>query len=275
VNPRDEPHANQRTNPIDAAFGRLQRERRRGLIPFLVGGHPSKDQFPDLLHAVDDAGADVIEVGLPFSDPIADGPVIASAMHRTLSAGVTIEAVLTSTQQAARDLRAPLAAMTSVSLIHRSGPLAFCQRLKDAGFAGVIVPDAPLEESPPIADAAASQGLTATLLVAPSTPPERAAEIARLSSGFLYLLARAGVTGERPGAPAPDLQTRVNALRQATDLPIACGFGIATPEHARAVTRTADAAIVGSAIVNAIDQAERPAHEAAQLVAELRRAIDA
>mgnify|MGYP006278006257 FL=1 len=277
MSPRSSAHTNPTTNPIEAAFERLRAEKRRGLIPFLIGGHPTIDHFRNLLLAVDDAGADVIEVGLPFSDPIADGPVIASAMHRTLDAGVTIDAALNATQQTAHDLRAPLAAMTSVSLIHRSGPDAFCRRLKDAGFAGIIVPDAPLEEAPPIADAAASHGLTTTLLIAPSTPADRAEKIARKSSGFIYLLARAGVTGERTNAPAPDLEHRVDSLRRATDLPIACGFGIATPEHARSVTRTADAAIVGSAIIRAIDLAEHtdPAKAAAALVAALRQAIDA
>jgi tryptophan synthase alpha chain len=167
--------------------------------------------------------------------------------------------------------------MTSVSIMHRMGYHNAAQRFADAGFAGIIVPDAPLDETTDIADAATDAGLALTLLVAPTTPPERAALIARVCTGFVYLLARAGVTGERSTAPAADIADAVANLRPHTGRPIACGFGVATPEHAHAVTRHADAAIVGSAIVRRITEhaGDDPAAHAARFVRDLRDAIDA
>jgi tryptophan synthase alpha chain len=258
---------------VAQVFDDLRTRGARGLIPFVVGGHPSVQRTTETLLAIDRAGADIIEIGLPFSDPIADGPVIADAMHRALNAGVMLRSLFAATREARADLAAPLVAMTSVSLAHRVGLERFMGDLADAGFDGVIVPDAPLEETPPIAHAAAAAGLTASPLVAPTTPPQRAAQIARHANGFIYLLARAGVTGERDTAPTDGLADRIAAIRAHTDLPIACGFGISRPEHAHAVTRHADAAIVGSALVRRMNSDDQ--NEPARFIAELRAAIDA
>lgn len=262
-------------NRIDAVFAQLRTTQRRALMPFVCGGHPRAGTTAAVLPALERAGASVIEVGIPFSDPIADGPVIAAAMHAALKAGATPESVFAEVASVRGRMNAGLVAMCSVSIVRRMGAtqshsgagsgatggspvLGFVRRARAAGFDGLIIPDAPLEESGDLIAAARDEGLTLSLLIAPTTPADRAARIAAASSGFVYLLARAGITGET--AAAPQVASRVSELRRVTKLPIACGFGIATPEHVRAVvgpppSGDADAAIVGSALVRAMDAA--------------------
>lgn len=254
-------------NRIDAIFRDLRRANRRALMPFVCAGYPGPGGLGDTLRAIEGAGASIVEIGIPFSDPIADGPVIAAAMHQALLAGCTPERVFEEVRGVRDTLSIGLVAMVSVSLVYRTGD-AFLRRAAEAGFDGVILPDVPLEEAPPYLQAAKDAGLTATLLVAPTTPPDRAARIAQACTGFVYMLARTGITGERDDAP--EIADRVTALRQVTQLPIACGFGISTPEHVRAVVRDADAAIVGSAMVRRMGEASRNAPAAAaELVANL------
>lgn len=242
-------------NRIDAAFARLKERGQGGLMPFVCAGAPTADALTEVLPALSDAGAAVIEVGVPFSDPIADGPVIAAAMHDAIGRGTTPARVFEQVRAVRDRVESGVVAMVSVSLVHAmGGPGAFCQRAKESGFDGCIFPDAPLEESGELASACAEHGLTCSLLVAPSTPAERAAAIAERCTGFVYLLARAGLTGER--SEAPEVGERVRMLRSVTRLPIACGFGISTPEHVRAVVEHADAAIVGTALVRRLDRAK-------------------
>lgn len=240
---------------IDLLFSKHRANGSRSLIPFLCGGYPSPDHTAPLLEALDAAlPATIIEVGLPYSDPVADGPVIAHAMHAALGAGASPLDVISEVASIRGRLSSCVVAMMSISIVMRlGGPGAFAARLGDAGFDGMICPDAPLEESGPLIDAASHHGLSLAMLIAPTTPVIRAAAIAKACTGFVYLLARAGVTGER--SEAPDIAPPVARLRAATELPIACGFGIATPEHVRAVTAHADAAIVGSAMVRRIGDA--------------------
>lgn len=223
-------------------------------MPFVCAGHPQPGSLPGLLGALERAGASIAEIGIPFSDPIADGPVIASAMHRALEQGVTPGSVFEQVGLLRGSTGLGLVAMVSASIVYRAGgPEGFAERAAAAGFDGVIYPDVPLEESDALLGAARERGLTATLLIAPTTSLERAEAIARACTGFVYLLARTGITGER--GDAPDVGRRVERVREWTDLPIACGFGISTAEHVRAVVAHADAAIVGSALVRRIDQA--------------------
>ena len=257
---------------VATVFDELAEKNEKTVIPFVCGGHPSLDATGELVAQLDGAGARVIEVGVPFSDPIADGPVIARAMHETLSAGTRFGQVFDEVAKVRDRVDAALVAMVSVSIVHGCGGAeAFCDRAKAAGFDGFIFPDAPLEETGPFARAATDRNLSVSLLVAPTTPPKRAADIAAACTGFVYLLARSGITGER--ADAPEVGPAVEALRKHTRLPIACGFGISTAAHIEAVVAHADAAIVGSALVRTIEDAaaagKNPVAAAVDLYTEL------
>jgi len=265
-------------NRIDAIFHSARQQNHRLLMPFVCGGHPGPDSLPTLLHALESAGAAIAEIGIPFSDPIADGPVIAAAMHGALQRGTTPAILFDQVRSARSSLKLGLVAMVSVSVVYRAGgPDGFAKRAAAAGFDGVIYPDVPVEESDELLGAAREHGLTASLLIAPTTSPARVEAIAQACTGFVYLLARTGITGER--GEAPDVARRVAKLREVTDLPIACGFGISTPDHVRAVVAHADAAIVGSALVRRMDHAAAqggdPIQAAGAFVGELATAADA
>jgi tryptophan synthase alpha chain len=239
---------------IDDIFASLLASNRTALMPFVVGGHPRKGDLSLLLSGLEKAGASIIEVGIPFSDPIADGSVIAAAMHEALQRKTTPDSIFEEVATIRPWLKAGLVAMVSVSIVHRwGGPSAFVSNARQAGFDGLIIPDAPLEAIGPIREAAANEGVSLSLLLAPTTPLKRAEEILKACTGFLYLLARAGLTGEQ--VAAPEIAGKVARLREMTSLPIACGFGISTPDHVRAVTLHADAAIVGSALVRRLTAA--------------------
>tara|TARA_R110000782_G_scaffold20398_5_gene55138 strand:- start:42945 stop:43754 length:810 start_codon:yes stop_codon:yes gene_type:complete len=241
-------------NRIDAAFEHLKKSGQGGLMPFVCAGAPTLEALTTVLPALSDAGASVIEVGIPFSDPIADGPVIAAAMHEAIGRGVTPSMVFEQVRAVRDRVESGVVAMVSVSLVHAmGGPDAFAGRAASAGFDGCIFPDAPLEESDDLAAACTRAGLTCSLLIAPTTPEARARLIAEKCSGFVYLLARSGITGEQ--RDAPEIADRVKMLRRVTDLPVACGFGISTPDHVRAVVEHADAAIVGTALVRRLEAA--------------------
>lgn len=259
---------------IDDIFAQARAEGRKLLMPFVVGGFPGPGSIGGVLQSLAAAGAAIVEIGIPFSDPIADGPVIAQAMHRALEQGMTPDRVFEEVANVRPNLSIGLVAMVSVSIVYRmGGPEGFARQAASAGFDGLIVPDAPLEESDGLRSAASKAGLTLSLLVSPTTPPARAERIAAASTGFVYLLARTGITGER--STAPEVASRVARLREATRLPIACGFGISTPEHVRAVVREggADAAIVGSAVVRRMAGAVEARRDAAEEAGALTREL--
>jgi tryptophan synthase alpha chain len=277
-------------NRLVQTFADLRARGRKGLIPYLCGGHPRPGDTARALVELQLAGATAIEVGIPFSDPIADGPVIAEAMHTALTRGSTPQSVFDEVTQARRELAIPLIAMVSVSIVYRAaagkdswrgeggkGLRWFIEKARDAGFDGFIFPDATLEESTELASACAAADMTAALLIAPTTPAERAEKIAQASTGFIYMLARGGITGERQDAP--DVGPRVAQLRKATQTPIAVGFGISSPEHVRAVVQHADAAIVGSAIVRRMTEADQkkqdPVRAAADFTRQLAQGLEA
>lgn len=244
-------------------------------MPFVCAGHTEPDTLVRILPAMQASGAGVVEVGIPFSDPIADGPVIASAMHGALVRGITPAQVFEQVRSVRDSLDIGLVAMVSVSIVYRAGgPGGFARQAAEAGFDGVIYPDAPLREADELLTAARDAGLTASLLISPTTSASRAKEIAAACTGFVYLLARTGLTGER--SDAPDVGRRVAALRNVTETPIACGFGISTPAHVRAVVEHADAAIVGSALVKRMTKAaaegQDPVEAASEFVRELAEA---
>ncbi|MBL0926391.1 MAG: tryptophan synthase subunit alpha [Phycisphaerales bacterium] len=239
---------------IDQIFSQLRGSGRKGLMPFLCGGYPTLGATAATLGRLGPAGASIVEIGIPFSDPIADGPVIAAAMHEALVAGVTPGGVFEAVKGVRGTTGPGLVAMVSISIVHRMGAGRFVAEAKAAGFDGFIFPDVPLEEAVGLAGTVRDGGMTMSLLIAPTTPPGRAAAIARACSGFVYLLSRTGITGEGAGPMVERLARQIVALRRETDLPIACGFGISSASQVRAVVREAgaDAAIVGSALVRAM-----------------------
>jgi tryptophan synthase alpha chain len=246
-------------NRIESIFASSRQSGRKLLMPFVCGGSPTLDDMRQTLPALAEAGASIIEVGIPFSDPIADGPVIAEAMHKALESGVTPRSVIETIAEIRPTLSAGLVAMTSVSIVERMGRDRFVGLLADAGFDGIIFPDAPLEEAAPLVQATTARGLTASLLVAPTTPIDRARLVCEQCTGFVYVLARAGITGDQGGAPSHAIRERIAALRQVTDLPLAVGFGIGSAEHVSTVVSPnagdADAAIVGTALVRRMEEA--------------------
>jgi len=252
---------------IDDIFSTLRADNRRALMPFITGGHPDVDTTTALLQQMGSAGANIVEVGIPFSDPIADGPVIAGAMHRVLESGTTVNDILDAVSAARASTDMGFIAMVSESIVHKRGSGAFFKTLADAGFDGIIVPDLDPTCAAPLLDVADDLDLSFSLLVAPTTPIERLQSIADNSRGFIYLLARAGITGASDDLP--DLHERVAAMRTVTDLPIAAGFGIGTPEQVAGATTACDAAIVGSALVRTMDAADDPVREAISFVESL------
>lgn len=261
---------------IDDIFRDLRGRDAKAIMPFLTAGDPDVETTAKVIESVGEAGASVCEIGIPFSDPIADGPVIQASMTRALDHGVRVEAVLEAVRGVRLRTELGLVAMCSYSIVHRRGLDAFCKTAADAGFDGLILPDLSLEESPAAREAAASHGLTLSLLIAPTTPVERAQRIAEASTGFVYVVSRKGITGETAALP-PELPERLAAIRRATDLPLAVGFGISSAEQVRAVVREADAAIVGSALVRRIHEAHAAgrdaAAEAGRFTAELAKGL--
>jgi tryptophan synthase alpha chain len=265
-------------NLIDALFQRLRREGRMAFIPFVTAGDPDADASVQVARALAANGADLIEVGFPYSDPIADGPVIQASYTRALERGLRLDDVFSVARRIAdlpevKERQIPLAAMASYSLVHRRGAEAFLRQAAEAGIGGAIAPDLPLEESEALAALAAARDFKLIQLVTPTTPRERAAMIARRSAGFLYCVSVAGITGERDRLPL-ELLDQLAWLRTQTDLPLCVGFGVSRPEHVRTLRGAADGVIVGSALVRKLEQVrERPLAELVGEVGRLARSL--
>ncbi len=256
---------------IGEAFEALKARGEKGLITFITAGDPDLTTTAKLVPAIAEAGADIVELGIPFSDPLADGPSIQAASSRALAKKATVAGVL----ECVRDIRAacevPIVLMTCFNPILRFGPERFAAQAQDAGVDGMLISDLPPGESDEWTRIAHGHGLDTIFLVAPTSPPERMEEVCRRSTGFVYCISRTGVTGARKDLP-PDLSELVARVREHTDKPIGIGFGISSPQQVHAVCRLADAAIVGSAIVNVIAEASRDnvVDSAARFVAELK-----
>jgi tryptophan synthase alpha chain len=238
---------------LDAVFASLRARRERALIPYFTAGDPSLAMTRRLVVEAARRGADVIELGIPFSDPLADGPVIQRATQRALAGGVTLPRVLEVVREMRGEISVPLVFLTYYNPILAFGLKAFCRTAVEAGIDGVIVADLPPEEADPLRAEAAPAGLDVIHLVAPTSTPERMRKIARSSGGFIYVVSLTGVTGER-STLAPELAQQLRALRAVTTKPVCVGFGISTPAQAAEVGRAADGVIVGSAIVRLIEQ---------------------
>ena len=252
---------------INDIFSRLRREQKTALMPFLTGGYPSLEVTGETLPALERAGASMVEIGFPFSDPIADGPVIAASMHQALQHGTTPDALFDSIAAVRGSLSLGLIAMVSESIVWRVGTHEFVRRAAEAGFDGLIVPDMDPDDADDLYAAVEERDLSLSLLIAPTSSDARIGRLVARCRGFVYLLARVGKTGE--SREAPKIAAQVQRLRAMTDLPIAVGFGISTAEHVRAVTEHADAAIVGSALVRRMGEADDPVAAAESFVREL------
>jgi tryptophan synthase alpha chain len=237
---------------ISDAFATGKTEGRAALMPYLMGGFPDQETATAVANAYADAGADLIEIGVPFSDPLADGPTIHAADTAALAAGATLESVL-ETCAAVGD-RIPVALMVYANMILARGVEEFGALAAGAGAAGVIVPDLPLEEQGAIGAAVGEHGMPLIPLVAPTTPPVRRAEICASALGFVYLVSTVGVTGEREDLP-PELAELISAAKEEAAVPVAVGFGISTPHQAAAVGEVADGVIIGTRLVRAVADA--------------------
>jgi len=256
------------SDAIARCFGDLAQSGRRALIPYITAGYPDSDRSLSLLRGLESAGADLVEVGVPFSDPMADGPIIQGSSQRALEQGMTFERTLEMIARAGISI--PVVVFTYLNPLIAAGPEAL-QRIADAGGHGVLITDLPVGADPVREKWLGNGPIDFIRLVAPTTPAQRMAEIGRHGAGFVYLIARLGVTGVRDDVPA-DLPATIARLRQATTLPVCAGFGISTPAQAATVSRLADGVIVGSALVRAAGESVAAA---LALVTSMRRAMDA
>ena len=235
-------------------FARIRGNGSPGLVTYITAGDPDLPRTEGILRALDRAGADVLEVGVPFSDPLADGPVIQRATERALASGTTLSGVLSMVTRLRADLSAPIVIFSYANPILRLGAERFADEAKAAGVDGVLVLDLPIEEAAEFRALLGDRGIDTILLLSPTTTDDRLRRAAALGSGFLYAISRLGVTGARD-AIADGAEDIVRRIRTVSPLPIALGFGISKPEHVREVGRWADAAVVGSALVSVIAEA--------------------
>lgn len=262
---------------ISDLFVRLKQENRKGFIAYLTAGDPSPDRTPSLVEALERGGADLIELGVPFSDPIADGPVIQRAGYRAIEAGTTLRGVLDIAGLIRERSQIPLLLFTYLNPVLRYGLKRLASDAAAAGIDGCLLTDAGVEEAGPYVEAMRMAGLDTVFLAAPTSTERRLRLVAGYSRGFVYLVSRTGVTGERDTLSS-SLTPLIASVRAVTDLPLAVGFGISKPEHVAEVGKLAEAVVVGSAIVRLIERNAGNASLEIQLesfVRELKRGLEA
>lgn len=245
---------------IDQLFSTLRREKRKALMPFVTAGDPDLAFTAAVVKELVARGCHLFEIGIPYSDPIADGPVIQASYTRALAHKIKLGDILQTLGDVAPQVAAPLVTMVSYAIVYRHGLEKYVDDVGRRGVAGLIVPDLPVDESAALAKICTARNVSLIQLVTPVTPRERAVRIAETSTGFLYYVSVAGITGERAQLP-PDLIDNVGWLRTQTDLPICIGFGVSTPEHVKLLAPVADGLIVGSAIVRRIAAANEQPRE--------------
>ena len=256
---------------IASVFAARRKDGRAALIPYVTAGHPSADSTVPVLHALADAGADIIELGVPFSDPLADGPTIQKSSFTSLENGTTVEGVLADLERFRAERETPVVLFTYLNPVLRYGVARFLDDAVESGADGLLLTDLPLGADPELEGVIGESPLDFIRLVAPTTEVDRVPQIADGGSGFLYYISRTGVTGARSELRT-DLAEEVEALRTGVGLPVAVGFGISTPEQAREVAAVADGVVVGSALVRIMD--EEGVEAGARFVAALRAAMD-
>jgi tryptophan synthase alpha chain len=259
------------TGALTRTFTALRSSGRRAFIPYITAGDPEPARTVEVMQRLADAGADVIELGIPFSDPLADGPTIQAASWRALQRGVDIEHVLRWTREFRDSRDTPVVLFTYVNPVLRFGSERFLERAGAAGAAGLLITDLPVGEDESLETVLSAGDLDLVRLVAPTTPPARLTAVLAGARGFVYYISRTGVTGERVDTRA-ELAAEIEGLRRHTSLPIAVGFGISTPEQAATVAAVADGVIMGSALVRTLE--EEGLEAAADLARRVRAAID-
>lgn len=257
------------TSRIDQTFARLHERKEAALIAYIMAGDPTLPETEQLVLELERAGADIIELGVPFSDPIADGPVIQQAAERALRSGTSLRKILPMVKQLRTKTQIPLVLMAYYNNIHAFGPERFCRDAVAAGVDGLIVPDMPPDEAGPLKGPAAESGLQLIFLLAPTSTAERRTFVARQSQGFVYYVSLTGITGAKLHNVA-EVGRNVEKIRKVSKTPVAVGFGVATPEDAANVSAVADGVIVGSAIVKRIARHQQQPGMVAQVAGFVR-----
>ena len=266
-------------NRIDAVLNKLQSKQEKALLPYVTCGYPSLDFTKELVPILAEAGADVIEIGVPYSDTVADGPTIQRASARALATGITLDKVFRMVEEIRKNCQVPLVLMTYYNPIYVTGVEIFIKRAVEAGIDGLIIPDLPVEEAGCLNASAVKSGLSTISLVAPTSTPQRIEKIAEASRGFIYCVSVTGVTGAREEL-ATGLEDFLNRIRLHTELPLAVGFGISGLETARQAAQHADGVIVGSALIEKIEEnilqgdSKKALQEAAVFIKDLKEAIE-
>lgn len=257
---------------VDELFANLKSKGQKAFMPFITAGDPNLEVTAQLLTAMDKQGCHLCELGIPFSDPIADGPTIQASYTRALDSGIKLDQIMETTGKVTPSLTMPVVMMVSYAMIFRRGIDRYLSDAKSAGVSGLIVPDLPIEESSALADQCKAEDISLIQLITPTTPRDRAKEIAKRSTGFIYYVSVAGITGERTQLPT-DITDNLNWLREQTDLPICVGFGIAGPAQVELLAPHADGLIVGSAIVRRIHDAAQAGISPVESVQEFCKTI--